>query len=87
MNRKKQEKLNLRGTQFNQKRSCVIPSNGIVVDQATWALNSCSDSDELSAQHVLPHQIPKRPYLQEEDMPVAFCRSCHVSLQKLELQR
>ena len=43
-------------------------------------------SNELGAQHVSPHQIPKRPHLQEKDMPVAFICSCHVSCQKLKLQ-
>ena len=45
-----------------------------------------SSSSELGAQHVSPHQIPKRPHLQEKDMPVAFICSCHVSCQKLKLQ-
>ena len=45
-----------------------------------------SSSSELGAQHVSPHQIPKRPHLQEKDMPVAFISSCHVSCQKLKLQ-
>jgi len=43
-------------------------------------------SNELGAQHVSPHQIPKRPHLQEKDMPVACCLTCHVELQKRELQ-
>ena len=45
-----------------------------------------SSSNELGAQHVSPHQKPKRPHLQEKDMPVAFICSCHVSCQKLEMQ-
>ena len=51
------------------------------------AFNSCTSSKELDAQYVWPHQKPKRPHLQEKDMPVAFCRSCHVSPQRLKLQR
>ena len=43
-------------------------------------------SNELGAQNVSPHQKPKRPHLQEKDMPVAFCRECHVELQKRKLQ-
>ena len=39
----------------------------------------------FNAQNVWPHQIPKRPYLQEEDMPVAFSIPRHVA--KLEHQR
>ena len=46
-----------------------------------------SSSIELGAQYVSPHQKPKRPHLQEKDMPVAFICSCHVSCQKLKLQR
>ena len=45
-----------------------------------------TSSTELDAQYVSPHQIPKRPHLQEEDMPVAFCRECHVELQMRKLQ-
>jgi hypothetical protein len=45
-----------------------------------------SSSNELGAQYVSPHQKPKRPHLQEKDMPVAFICSCHVSYQKLKLQ-
>ena len=45
-----------------------------------------SSSIELDAQYVSPHQIPKRPHLQEKDMPVAFCRECHVELQMRKLQ-
>ena len=45
-----------------------------------------SGSSELGAQHVSPHQKPKRPHLQEKDMPVAFICSCHVPGSKLKLQ-
>ena len=45
-----------------------------------------SSSSELGAQHVSPHQKPKRPHLQEKDMPVAFICSCHVPGSKLKLQ-
>ena len=45
-----------------------------------------TSSIELDAQYVSPHQVPKRPHLQEEDMPVAFCRECHVELQMRKLQ-
>ena len=51
-------------------------------------VNSCpswhkrlSSSNELGAQYVSPHRKPKRPHLQEKDMPVACCRTCHVELQ------
>ena len=45
-----------------------------------------SDSIELGAQYVWPHQIPKRPHLQEKDMPVACSRTCHVELRTHKLQ-
>jgi len=45
-----------------------------------------TSSNELGAQYVQPHQKPKRPHLQEENMPVACCRTCHVELRKLKLQ-
>ena len=32
---------------------------GTVVGHTTWALNGCSNSNELDAQNVWPHQIPK----------------------------
>ena len=45
---------------------------GTVVGQTDkWALNGCSSSNELGARYVQPHQKPRRPYLQEEDMPDA----------------
>ena len=67
----------LNGTQFKPKSSCVVPSNGTVVDQATWAVNSCSmlfkfKGITVGAQYFWFHPKPKRPYLQEEDMPVAL---------------
>ena len=68
------------------KSRALLPA-GNVVKSSHVGINSCSSSNELHARYVQPHQIPKRPYLQEEDMPVAFCRSCHVSHQKVKLQR
>ena len=65
-------------------------SLGTVVRSATRAYNSYTSytsSSELGAQYVQPHQKPKRPHLQEKDMPVAFCRTCHVVVQKLKLQQ
>ena len=60
---------------------------GTVVKSSHMGINSCSSSSKLDAQYVQPHQKPKWPHLQERDMPVAFCRSCHVALQMLELQQ
>jgi hypothetical protein len=37
-------------------------------------INGYSSSIELGAQNVQPHQIPKRPYLLEKDMPIASYR-------------
>ena len=49
-----------------------------VVDQPKeWALNGCSNLHEFGAQLIYLTRQPKRPYLQEEDMPVAFS---HVSM-------
>ena len=60
MKRSETTKIKLiNGIQFYPKSSCVFPSNGTVVDQATWAVNSCSNSNELGAQYVWPHQKPK----------------------------
>ena len=60
--------------------------SGTVVKSCPNWHKRLSSSSELGAQHVSPHQIPKRPHLQEKDMPVAFICSCHVSCQKLKLQ-
>ena len=49
---------------------------GTVVGHTTWALSGRSSSNELDAQDVWPHQIPKRPNLQEEDMLVASWTCC-----------
>jgi len=54
---------------------------GTVVGQPhEWALNSCSNSNEVGAQNGQPHQIPKKPYLQEKDMPVASGTPCPVAM-------
>ena len=74
-------------TQLLKTRGRALLPSGNVVRSRPKALNSCTSSNELDAQYVWPHQKPKRPHLQEKDMPVAFCRSCHVSPQKLKLQR
>ena len=43
----------LNGIQLNPKESCVTPSiEGTVVGHTTWALNGCSNSNELDAQNV-----------------------------------
>ena len=47
--------------------------SGTVVKSCPNWHKRLSSSSELGAQHVSPHQIPKRPHLQEKDMPVAFC--------------
>ena len=60
--------------------------SGTVVKSCPNWHKRLSSSSEFGAQYVWPHQKPKWPHLQEEDMPVAFCRSCHVSSQKLKLQ-
>ena len=60
--------------------------SGTVVKSCPNWHKRLSSSIELGAQHVSPHQKPKWPHLQEDDMPVAFCRTCHVELQKLKLQ-
>ena len=57
----------LSGIQFEPQSSC----------QATWAVNSCSmlfkfKGITVGAQYFWLHPKPKRPYLQEEDMPVAL---------------
>ena len=63
---------------------CATP--GPCSSLAPIGIKRLSSSNELGAQYVWPHQIPKRPHLQEEDMPFAFICSCHVSCQKLKLQ-
>ena len=65
------------------KSRALLPA-GNVVKSSHVGINSCSGSNELDAGYVQPHQIPKRPYLQEEDMPVAFSIPC---VTKLEHQR
>ena len=64
----------------------LFPAPGPWSSLAPIGIKRLSSSSELGAQHVSPHQIPKRPHLQEKDMPVAFICSCHVSCQKLKLQ-
>ena len=62
--------------------SCNYSLKGTVVQSSHMGINSYASSNELGAQYVQPHQIPKRPYLQEEDMPVAFIVTCHVVVEK-----
>ena len=64
----------------------LFPAPGPWSSLAPIGIKQLSKSSELGAQHVSPHQKPKRPHLQEKDMPVAFICSCHVSCQKLKLQ-
>ena len=89
----KKETTKLIGTQVPKQDS--VPKylgfvrcslSGTVVKSCPNWHKRLSSSIELGAQHVSPHQKPKWPHLQEEDMPVAFCRTCHVELQKLKLQ-
>ena len=68
------------------KGRAIIPCTGTVVKSCPNWHKTAFSSSELGAQHVSPHQIPKRPYLQEKDMPVACSRMCHVELRKLKLQ-
>ena len=72
--------------QFLTYKSCVAPIQARV-PVSHEGIKRLSNSNELDAQYVSPHQIPKRPHLQEKDMPVAFCRECHVELQMRKLQR
>ena len=65
----------------------IIPCTGTVVKSCRNGIKQLSSSNELDAQNFSPHQKPKRPHLQEKDMPVAFCRECHVELQMRKLQR
>ena len=60
--------------------------SGTVVKSCPNWHKRLSSSSELGAQHVSPHQKPKRPHLQEKDMPVAFCLSCHVASETRKLQ-
>ena len=55
------------------------PLSGTVVKSCPNWHKRLSSSSELGAQHVSPHQKPKRPHLQEKDMPVACCLPCHVA--------
>ena len=89
----KKETTKLIGTQVPKQDS--VPKylgfvrcslSGTVVKSCPNWHKRLSSSIELGAQHVSPHQKPKWPHLQEEDVPVAFCRTCHVELQKLKLQ-
>ena len=59
----------------------LFPAPGPWSSLAPIGIKRLSSSSELGAQHVSPHQKPKRPHLQEEDMPVACCLACHVSSQ------
>ena len=68
------------------KGRAIIPCTGTVVKSCRNGIKQLPSSNELDAQYVSPHQIPKRPHLQEKDMPVAFCRECHVELQMRKLQ-
>ena len=60
-----------------------------MVDQATWAVNSCSSSDELGAQNVGPHQktIKRKRSPNLEGMYLPETSICCVVLQKLEQRR
>ena len=52
------------GTQFNPKETCVFPKRDRSrSSHMDW--NSCSSSNEIDAQNVWPHQIPKRPHVQD----------------------
>ena len=68
------------------KSRAIIPCTGTVVKSCRNGIKQLPSSNELDAQYVSPHQKPKRPHLQEKDMPVAFCRECHVELQMRKLQ-
>ena len=59
----------------------LFPAPGPWSSLAPIGIKRLSSSSELGAQHVSPHQIPKRPHLQEKDMPVAFICACHESCQ------
>ena len=60
--------------------------NRPVVKSCPNGIKRLSNSIELGAQYVSPHQIPKRPHLQEKDMPVALSYMEHVACHKLKLQ-
>ena len=68
------------------KSRAIVPCTGTVVKSCRNGIKQLPSSIELDAQYVSPHQKPKRPHLQEKDMPVAFCRECHVELQMRKLQ-
>ena len=55
-------------------------------ESSHMGINGCSSTTELDAQYAQPHEKPKWLHLQEKDMPVACCCTCHVELRKLELQ-
>ena len=76
----------IRGLSSTYNRSRALLPFGTVVKSCRNGINSCSSSNELDAQHVQPHQKQKKTHLQEKEMPVACCRTCHVELRKLELQ-
>ena len=59
------------GFSSNLKSGALFPRRDGSRSTHKWALNSCSSSNELGARYVQPHQKPRRPYLQEEDMPDA----------------
>ena len=73
-------KQQIKGTQSQPMESCINPNPERRVQVTPHGPNGCSSSNELGAQHVLPHQEPKKPNLQEEGMPATCHDSCRGSL-------